>query len=395
MSPNFSRTLATTAVVAGLSGCAAVPAEHHWVKVKPAHATAQAELSGVDGDYAAAVAAIDRRDYGLALDLLQTANARKGGDVRVLNAFGVVYDKLGRFDLSSRYYARARTIDANSPIVASNQAYSAILQGDVAHAPMAAPRVLASAAPQASAGVPAAVELSPVPMAEAPHAAPVYLAAAPDVAMPARLYPAPLAQAPHEPDLAVAASRLVRSVASSSLLQSLARYLAPTPGPEQGASILASTIHVTFEPRHADVAPPASLAQAGPPIVLRPVAQRGVVRLAAISPGAVPTLPARRRGLEIADASGRPGAAAPIRLQLAQLGWTTQRGPIATAPRISRTTITYAAYRAPVALSLARTLPRGVRLVDCGNACGGIRLTLGSDALAWPSRIHAALKAFG
>ena len=28
-------------------------------------------------------------------------------DIRVLNAFGVVYDKLGRFDLSARYYDEA------------------------------------------------------------------------------------------------------------------------------------------------------------------------------------------------------------------------------------------------------------------------------------------------
>ena len=111
---------------------------------------------------------------------------------------------------------------------------------------------------------------------------------------------------------------------------------------------------------------------------------------------ALPMLPAaRRRGLEIADGSGRIGAATPIRLQLAQLGWTTHKGPIAIAPRVSRTTITYASYRAPVALSLARTLPRGVRLVDCGVTCGGIRLTLGADALSWPARIRAVLRAFG
>src|SRR6185312_14596665 len=117
---------------------------HHWVKVKPVHTTPQTELAGVDGDYAAAVAAIERRDYALALDLLQTANAQKGDDVRILNAFGVVYDKLGRFDLSSRYYARAHVADANSAIVASNQAYSALLQGQAPQA--VAPRALASAA---------------------------------------------------------------------------------------------------------------------------------------------------------------------------------------------------------------------------------------------------------
>jgi len=78
--------------------------------------------------YARAAQAIEVRDYALALDLLQVAAARAPDDVRVLNAQGVVYDKLGRFDLSVRYYARALRIDPNSTIVAHNQAYSAHLR---------------------------------------------------------------------------------------------------------------------------------------------------------------------------------------------------------------------------------------------------------------------------
>ena len=458
MSHNFGRTLATTAAVVGLSGCAAVPAEHHWVSVKPVRAAPQSQLTEVDGDYAAAVAAIDRRDYGLALDLLQTANARKGDDVRILNAFGVVYDKLGRFDLSSRYYARAHSADANSAIVASNEAYSAMLQGN-SRSSAAAPSLLARAATPAPASLPAAVMLSAAPVAEAPQAPaltlapsnvfrtaaspairsvvppvewptadPVHLAAAPNIAMPARLSPAPVAEAAQAPALAL--PRLVHSLASPNLLKILAQYL--TPAAEEHPSSARPLILSALQPARLAAAPRTPAASAGPPILLASVAQanvpqivaqpgvvrlaaispivlgpvtesarprsaqRGVVRLAAIAPNAVQQLPpVRRRGLEIADASGRPGAAAPIRLQLAQLGWTTHKGPIAVAPRISRTTITYAAYRAPVALSLARTLPRGVRLVDCGNACGGIRLTLGSDSLVWPSRIRAALRALG
>jgi hypothetical protein len=60
-----------------------------------------------------------------------------------------------------------------------------------------------------------------------------------------------------------------------------------------------------------------------------------------------------------------------------------------------RTTITYAAYRAPIAQSLAHTLPPGVRLVDCHDACGGVRLTLGTDSLAWPLNARAAVKGLG
>lgn len=102
-------------------------------RVKPATFTGRtvggADLSTVDGGYYAdAIAALNVRDYARALDLLQMARAKKPDDVRVFNAFGVVYDKLGRFDLSARYYAQAKALDPGSVIVARNLAYSARLQ---------------------------------------------------------------------------------------------------------------------------------------------------------------------------------------------------------------------------------------------------------------------------
>ena len=85
--------------------------------------------------YGRAADAIRARDYATALDLLQIAAAAAPGDVRVLNAQGVVYDALGRFDLSGRYYARALQADPNSAIVANNIAYSARLRGLRASSP--------------------------------------------------------------------------------------------------------------------------------------------------------------------------------------------------------------------------------------------------------------------
>ena len=118
--------------------------------------------------YARAAAAIRARDYALALDLLQVAAARAPGDVRVLNAQGVVYDELGRFDLSGRYYARALQADPGSTIVAHNIAYSARLKGLKAGSPTlqaAAPAPVSDSRPAgpptpASPSVPA-VEASP------------------------------------------------------------------------------------------------------------------------------------------------------------------------------------------------------------------------------------------
>ncbi|HEX6866015.1 MAG TPA: tetratricopeptide repeat protein, partial [Caulobacteraceae bacterium] len=85
-------------------------------------------ISPSDRLYASAVAAIDQRDYGLALERLQMARERAPDDVRVLNAMAVTYDKLGRFDLSARFYAEAQAVAPGSPVVTANLAYSHLLQ---------------------------------------------------------------------------------------------------------------------------------------------------------------------------------------------------------------------------------------------------------------------------
>lgn len=259
--------LFAAALLVGLSGCAGLPHFPRWVEIKPIH-RGEAGADAVDaGYYAGAVAAIDRRDYAKALDLLQAARARAPGDVKVLNAFGVVYDKLGRFDLSARYYDQARTLDAASPILAANLAYSAELRQ--------------------------------------------------------------------------------RAVA----------------------------------PQLAAVAPPAVTTLAVAPTQTLP----GVIRLGFALPGtSIQTLPLLTgQTLHIANASGRPEGAEPTRAQLASLGWSAPKAGVRTVAAEPRTTITYAAQSAVSAQGLARTLPRGVQLVSCQDACQGIRLTLGADALAW------------
>jgi len=93
------------------------------------HETAQvATGTPADRMYKAATTYIEARDYGRALDMLQLAKEAAPNDVRVLNALGVVYDKLGRFDLSARYYVLAQAADPGSPIVAANIQYSMVLQ---------------------------------------------------------------------------------------------------------------------------------------------------------------------------------------------------------------------------------------------------------------------------
>jgi hypothetical protein len=129
---NTKRAIISSLLAATAYGCVGVsggPAPK-TLKIRPVATNGGAEIAPGDLLYGDAVGAIDRRDYGRALDLLQAARDKSPRDVRILNAFGVVYDKLGRFDLSQRYYAEARAIDPDSTIVAHNVAYSKALQGD-------------------------------------------------------------------------------------------------------------------------------------------------------------------------------------------------------------------------------------------------------------------------
>lgn len=129
-SMNSLRTcsLALLALAPGLAGCALFPKATAWVDFKSVQTSEVQRFTREDGYYSSATSAIARRDYAGALEMLQGARAYKPDDVRVLNAFAVVYDKLGRFDLSARYYEQAERLDPGSQVLARNMAYSASLQ---------------------------------------------------------------------------------------------------------------------------------------------------------------------------------------------------------------------------------------------------------------------------
>ena len=155
--PPLRRLIVPLLLTSGLTGCISLPGRHHWAAIRPVTPAPSGDhqMSQADTYYLNASSAIYRRDYALALDLLQIARMKKPGDVRVMNAFGVVYDKLGRFDLSARYYGEAAALDPNSTVVRNNLAYSQRLQGkasDVAALASAAPvSILQSPRPAAPA----------------------------------------------------------------------------------------------------------------------------------------------------------------------------------------------------------------------------------------------------
>jgi tetratricopeptide (TPR) repeat protein len=165
--PGLQRA-ASIVLAAFCASCALLPSHRHWVATTAINPLPRAAAPlNADSYYADAAAAIDRRDYGRALELLQAARARTPQDVRVINAFGVVYDKLGRFDLSARYYAQALQLDPGSSIVTSNMAYSQRLQLAAAPRPRTvAPQGFAAvvAAPAAQARVAVAPGLTGRPL---------------------------------------------------------------------------------------------------------------------------------------------------------------------------------------------------------------------------------------
>jgi Flp pilus assembly protein TadD len=116
-------------LAAGLGGCIHLPRQlANLIKARPATADLGQARSPEDRLYADAVKAIDDRDYGEAISLLQIARDSRPNDPRVLTAMAVVYDKLGRFDLSDRYYALADKADPGSRIVALDRRYSMFLR---------------------------------------------------------------------------------------------------------------------------------------------------------------------------------------------------------------------------------------------------------------------------
>jgi len=167
--------------LAGLSLVACSPFFEGNLSWRPAPGThvVQADLRRSVGYYENSVTAINGRHYALALEYLQAARAQKPDDVRVLTAFGVVYDKLGRFDLSARYYAQAASLDPKSRIIAADIDYSRKLQGILT--PNAAPMV-ADAGSSGAGGTPPTVAVSSktaIPVAAAaPNASGAYPQAA-------------------------------------------------------------------------------------------------------------------------------------------------------------------------------------------------------------------------
>lgn len=347
------RTSALIAVAAlGAVGCAAAP-KAEWAKVKDVRVGAS-EATTADGYYADASAAIMARDYGRALDLLQLARRGRENDVRILNAFGVVYDKLGRFDLSARYYSLALTIDPASPVLKANFAYSQQLQlqrwggqGDQETSP-------ASSVPNRQ----------PAPAGPSFRTAstPVMTAAA--VAGPGPLGQPTRPQTPPTPR--IEAPPVAKADAAQGKTDSASRPRTPWYDPDR---------FVQAQTRLPGGPPPYAVAFKSQPT---PSARSG-------SPAAPSRAkPAKRTpSLMFVDASGHPSRVHGIKAGLSRLGWSAE-GPVArTDAVLQRSIVRFPSSRMQLAQALARSLPGPVQLQNCGRACGGVQVLFVADVSRW------------
>jgi hypothetical protein len=345
--------------VGGLAACTSLFGGGE-VNIRPIENMSGLTGSPHDRFYESAVSAITARDYGRALDYLQEARDRDPRNVKVLNALGVVYDKLGRFDLSARYYAQARSVEPESRIVAENVGYSRILQGllnpgrQVAVATIDLPADLNNSSPE-----------QPTMVVSARPAVVVH-----SVSLPEKQMVAALASLPVVTPVVPALKKPEPAVAGSAIVP-------PAETPATASPVIASVTPVepakTLVKKQAVVAP-------GFLAAVVPARSRNVV----------PVLVANKKvfvigqPVKILNASGSRDRAGVVSRRLGMLGWTVRPSD---AQRVQpATTLFYPAKNAFAARAMQRTLPFPVRLVQDAGSASAMQLVIGRDYLSWKPR---------
>lgn len=372
----ISRFASLVLAVGGLAACTSLFGAGD-VKVRPIEN--MPNLAGPQPDrlYESAVSAINSRDYALALDYLQEAKARDPRNVKTLNALGVVYDKLGRFDLSARYYAQAREIEPQSRIVAENFSYSRILQG-----------LLSPVQPAAIARVDLPPELNRVPpkpamvVAGAPRSVATDVSVAEKTAVTA---PAPVAVPAVPEPHRVAAVPVMFGMPSLQKLAVATPAIAPVLPPsapvleKHEANATASPIRSTAGATAGDMAP-AVLPSALKSIAAESARLAGATLRRNIGP-ANPRIVTIGQPIKIVNATGSRSRAEVVTHRLAALGWTLRLSDAGRAQ--VQSTLFYPTANVIAAKAMQRTLPFPVHLAPGSSA---MRLVIGRDYLAWKPR---------
>lgn len=67
--------------------------------------------------------------YGSAIEYFSRRHAENREDMEALMGLAIAYDKIGRFDLSRRYYVQALNLEPQNVVLLNNYGYSLVLQG--------------------------------------------------------------------------------------------------------------------------------------------------------------------------------------------------------------------------------------------------------------------------
>jgi tetratricopeptide (TPR) repeat protein len=166
---SIHKLLTSLGVILALTSCATP------LKITPVGPNTAPLANRIEPLYTQGRTALLAGDLAAALEFFHAARRAGPDDVRVLNGLGVIYDRLGRFDLSSQYYQRALSLDPRSEVLAQNLALSAQLMASGSAKPSWSPPVQqaqANAPAQAAATIVAAVEPTQSPTWSPPSDAP-------------------------------------------------------------------------------------------------------------------------------------------------------------------------------------------------------------------------------
>lgn len=323
------------------SGCAA-GSDGARLELRAAGGSASTAY-GSGGAYAAGKRHLADGKIGLAIDAFRQALRADPTSVRALNGLAVAYDRIGRFDVSRRYYEQALSFEPGSAELLNNLGYSLLMQGRGAEARPLLERAGRSGDPavQATAGGNLGrIQTTGQGVAQAPAPEPAVTAPTGWVER-TNAHQQTLVTRPRAELVALAAARQLEP-----------RLISANRGPERAAEITLTPGAIT------------ELALAGPEVTATP----------------------EHRALTVWNGVGRERMAA----RAAQFlrAKAIRVGRLADTPGFGRRSseLRYGPADRPTAVDIAATLPFTVRLHEVADA-DGIHLVLGRNALAFDNRL--------
>lgn len=300
------------------------------------------------------------RRYGLAVHYFTQVLARAPANLDALTGVAVAYDKLGRFDLSSKYYQRALKLDPDNVVALNNYGYSLILQGkpDDAVLYLQASKAADVAAPEKTKPSPAEANLRLARIAAEPKEKPEMAAVGMEIS----------------PLVARETARLRQLVTnvSAELIQTAkaARIKPELIIPARSRMVRAPVIRLstrakTIKPRQVVETVSGKQIAKAEPAVIRPTAYR----------------------LEVSNGSGINGMAHRMRSYLER---TPSSAALTNAAHFgfATTVISYRGAFQQAAERLAAALPFPVTLDRDDNLRRDVRLRLGADAISFDGHMR-------